>query len=83
MAHQLIIRRRAHGQSVNTNAVPKNAAGVADVNAAYTRNPDLITIEFDSATEAQIRGILQYAKAIDLGLTTTTIETAITAVIPA
>jgi hypothetical protein len=83
MAHQLTIIRRAHGQRVSVGAIPKNTVGAAEVNSAFTRTIDTVTIEIDGATEAQIRGILQYAKCVDLALDTSSIETAITAVIPA
>lgn len=83
MAILLTLKRRPHGQLISTGAVPKNAAGAANVNSAYIRSPDTIAIEVDAPTEAQVRGILQYAKSIDLGLDTSSIETAITAVIPA
>lgn len=83
MAKLMTLVQKAHGESMNTGTVPKSAAGAAHVNSAYTRSPGTISIQIEAPTEAQVRGLLQYAKSIDLGLDTSSIETAITAVIPA
>jgi hypothetical protein len=81
-AYILKIHRVQSGVQDAVGSVPKAVTTAAQVNSALARNPDVIEVAMGVATEAQLRGLLQYAKAVDNGSDTSSIETAIAAVIP-
>lgn len=78
-AYKLDIQRYQGGSRIETNAVPVGAATAAEVNSALTRNPDHVHVFIGEATEAQVRGLLQYAQCIQNGEDTSTVESAIAA----
>ena len=80
-AYILNIRRNQSGTRLSTGVVDKAVTTEAQVNSLLARNPDNISVQIDVATEAQIRGLLQYAQAIDQGTDTSSVETAISAII--
>ncbi len=61
--------------------IPKAVTTEAQVNQQLARNPDNISVVMNTALEAQIRGLLQYAQAIDLETDTSSVETAVSAII--
>ncbi len=80
-AYELTIRRNQSGTRLSTGAVNPAVTTEAQVNEQLARNPDNISVQINVATEAQVRGLLQYAKAIDNGTDTSSVETAISAII--
>jgi len=79
MTIKLTMNRVEQGFSCEAGSVPSNAATAAEVNAAIAKNPTELDVEVRSISEVQLRGIFQYAKLIDNGATTTTVESAIAA----
>jgi hypothetical protein len=80
-AYLLNIKRVNSGTLHGSGVIPNEVTTEAQVNQELARNPDNISVVMDIATEAQVRGILQYAKAIDNGTNTSSVETAISAII--
>jgi hypothetical protein len=77
MDRLLRIERAQNGTLKVTGTVPTAAISAAEVNDALTRNPDVIEMVIVLPTEAQVRGLLQYAQLVNLGKTTTTVESTI------
>jgi hypothetical protein len=80
-AYLLNIKRIDPGMLHSSGVIPKEITTEAQVNQEYARCPDNISVVMDVVSEAQARGILQYAKAIDNGTNTSSVETAISAII--
>lgn len=80
-AFVLNIKRVNSGTTLSTGVVPITADAATLINSALTRNPDVVSVSMDVVSEAQLRGILQYASLISRGQTTTTVETAISALV--
>ena len=80
-AFKLTILRVQSGMSLSTGAVHDAVTTEAQVNQALAGSPDNISVVMNVVTEAQVRGLLQYAKAIDNGTDTSSVETAISAII--
>lgn len=70
----LNIKRINPGTLHGSGVIPKEVTTEGQVNQELARSPDNISVVMDVATEAQVRGLLQYAKAIGLGIDTTGIE---------
>lgn len=85
MAYIMEITRVASGFKQNVGAVPYTFTTKALIHAQLAATPDKIAVVMDGvnpgATEAQIRGLLDYAQAIALGTVTSSVETAINAII--
>jgi hypothetical protein len=79
-AYILNIRRVQSGVQSATDMLD-SLTTKAQVNQALARSPDNISVDMNIATEAQIRGLLQYAKAIDNAVDTSSVETAVAAII--
>lgn len=80
-AYFLTIKRVQSGTSLETGAVLPPVTTEAQVNEQLARCPDNISLQVNIATEAQLRGLLHYAKAIDNEVDTSSVETAISAII--
>jgi len=81
MAHVLNIKRVANGTRIETGAVKASQSSFAVALADFRRHPDDLTLVIQSATEEQMQGLVSYAKAISLGVDTSSIETALDAII--
>jgi hypothetical protein len=85
MAYILNISRKAGGTLQTTGCIPKNLTTKALVDVELAKSPDDISVVMDGvapgASEAQIQGLLRYAQAIALGTNTSSVETAIAAII--
>lgn len=81
MAYLLNIKRVQGGTLMGSGVIPNEVTTEAQVNQELARNPNDISVVIDVATEAQVRAILHYAKAIDNGTDTSSVETAISAII--
>jgi hypothetical protein len=80
-AFKLTIKRVQSGTQQGTGVVQGAVTTEAQVNQALARDPDNIEVVMNVATEAQVRGLLQYAKAVDNGTDTSSVETAVSAII--
>jgi hypothetical protein len=76
-AYKLTIQRVSHTQTQETGSVEVGAASVAEIFLSMQKNPDKITVNMQVCTEAQLSGLVCYAKAIDAGKTTSGVETAV------
>jgi len=80
-AYLLNIKRVQPGTVKTAGVIPKEVTTKAQVNQEFARSPDNISVVMNVATEAQLRGLLQYAKAVNNGTDTSSVETAISAII--
>lgn len=73
-AYIMTIRRVQSGTLQSTGSIPKGTFDTSGINGFVARNPDHIEVVMDSASEAQVRCLVQTAKAVDMGADTSAIE---------
>lgn len=79
MRYKLTLQKVDEGHQVQDGPL-RNVTTEAQVNIAIQGSPAMI-IDVATLTEVQLRGVVQYFRAIATGLTTSSIETAVSAVI--
>lgn len=80
-AYQLRIERIQSGFRNDTGAIIHGISGATEINKMIARNPDVIAVPMNTVSEAQLRGLIQYAACIQGALTTSSVESAITALL--
>jgi len=80
-AYLLRIERVQSGSNLETGSIVTAVSTEAQVNQQLARSPDNIACLMNIATEVQVRGLLHYAQAIDGEVDTSSVETAISAII--
>lgn len=81
MAAYLVTIKRIQSGTQHSTGMPDAVTTEAQVNAYVAKNPDCMSVAMNIASEAQVRGLLHYAKAIDNAVDTSSVETAISAII--
>lgn len=80
-AFVLNLKRVNSGQTLSTGSVAASPTSETQVNQELVRSPDNMTITIGVITEAQLRAICHYAVLINASTDTSSIETAISALI--